>query len=84
MTKLKQQKKCSKCDRNITERNKSGLCLHHYRLMWNNRRRKKLKEKLRCYDCGNEIKPKLIYTSRCNSCLEKLNMRRKKLSGEKG
>jgi len=37
--------------------------------------RKFLKETHRCYDCKKEVKPKVIYPSRCDCCNQKIRKR---------
>ena len=87
--KMKIQRKCRVCGKNITEKNKSGLCGHHFRVEYRRKLRKKYKEKHICLNCQKPVEKIIIidgnkrterYPTRCSKCREKnrQNIRRQK------
>lgn len=81
--KIKQANKCKKCGKILHERNKSGLCSHHYRMQLNNKIRKERKEEGLCVQCGKKVEPIILYEAgdtmspiiknpiRCYNCRKK-------------
>ena len=80
MVKIKQARKCNVYGKILNSKNKSGLCSHHYKMQYWNKRRKERKEKHLCIMCGAKVKqitkhyaynlkPSIkTYPVRCPSC----------------
>ena len=73
--KLKKNKRCSKCNKTLRPRNKSGLCNYHSILQ-----SKKEEIKKKCYICGEKCSGKMLIewrkgtrSSFCKRHFNKLN-----------
>jgi predicted RNA-binding Zn-ribbon protein involved in translation (DUF1610 family) len=67
--KLRIQKKCTSCGRNISSWNKSGLCNRHYHYEHNKKMVRKKIEEHRCLDCGKSTDHDVFV--RCKECRNK-------------
>ena len=71
--------RCKKCGCSISRFSITGLCKNCRQLFRNLKQRDKLKEEHRCYDCGNEVIPELVYKTRCKKCRKDKNLNSKKI-----
>lgn len=80
---MKRLKRCSRCGKNLSYRNVSGLCGSCLSITRAKKFREKRKKEHLCLDCGKKIKPTIIYPEglkskkivkyyvRCIKCREK-------------
>ena len=66
-------KRCKRCENILPNKNKSDFCRHCYILDYAKKMRKRRVENKCCAECGEKVKPKIVYHYRCDECLQRAN-----------
>lgn len=80
-------KRCGKVEHCKGPEFTSEYCYPCRSYEWNRERRRRYVEEHKCFDCGHEVEPKVVYHLRCTKCRAKnrewARIRRKKPKNEK-